>query len=269
MSDHFSPDGSFINSIVGEGTRFKGELRVSGLLRIDGDFSGEIETAGKVLVGKNGRAECTINAETVVIGGVVRGNIVSSDKVVILSTGMLIGNVSTPRLIVEEGVIVHGKCMICTQPKTLKAPELVSVPNETQGNVREHPPVQVPRLGETRLGETRLGELKHEVLTSHNPRAEETDPPAPQAIAQRPVSSPQGEVPRPLAVSSPAQPPLHAEHSIPKPESAAGPLSSGREQLPGSGVQPQPLTKEAEEPRVIPVSTTVREAREESRKDAP
>ncbi len=254
MSDHFSPDGSFINSIVGEGTRFKGELRVSGLLRIDGDFSGEIETAGKVLVGKNGRAECTINAETVVIGGVVRGNIVSSDKVVILSTGMLVGNVSTPRLIVEEGVIVHGKCMICTQPKTLKAPELVSVPHETQGNVREHPPVH---------------ETRPEVLTSPIPRAEETVRPAPQAIAQRPVSSPQGEVPRPLAVSSPAQPPLHAEHSIPKPESAAGPLSSGREQLPGSGVQPQPLTKEAEEPRVIPVSTTVREAREESRKDAP
>jgi len=120
MSDHFSPDGSFINSIVGEGTSFKGELRVSGLLRIDGDFSGIIETAGKVLVGKNGRAACTIKAETVVIGGVVQGNIQSTEKVVILSTGMLIGNVTTPRLIVEEGVILHGKCLISATPQAVE-----------------------------------------------------------------------------------------------------------------------------------------------------
>ena len=57
MRDHLEADGSFINSIVGEGTRFEGMLELSGLLRIDGDFSGNIRTSGKVLVGKNGRAE--------------------------------------------------------------------------------------------------------------------------------------------------------------------------------------------------------------------
>ena len=104
MSDHVSTtDGTYINSIVGEGTTFRGELRLAGLLRIDGDFAGSITTEGKVLVGKNGRAECTIKAGTVVVGGVVRGNIVSAEKVMVLSTGMVIGNISTPRLVVEEG----------------------------------------------------------------------------------------------------------------------------------------------------------------------
>ena len=81
MSDAQLTDDAFINSIIGEGTRFKGEFDLNGLLRIDGDFTGMIRTKGKVLVGKNGRAECTLNAGTVVVGGVVRGKIFSTEKV--------------------------------------------------------------------------------------------------------------------------------------------------------------------------------------------
>ncbi len=116
MSDTHISDDAFINSIIGEGTRFKGEFDLSGLLRIDGDFTGTIRTKGKVLVGKNGRAECTLHAGTVVIGGVVRGEIFSSEKVIILSTGLMLGNITTPRLIVEEGVILNGSCRITAPP---------------------------------------------------------------------------------------------------------------------------------------------------------
>ena len=112
MSNNLIEDRAFVNSIVGEGTRFNGELDLNGLLRIDGDFTGTIKTTGKVLVGKNGRAECTINASTVVIGGAVKGNIYSSERVIVLSSGMILGNIYTPRLIVEEGVILDGECVI-------------------------------------------------------------------------------------------------------------------------------------------------------------
>jgi cytoskeletal protein CcmA (bactofilin family) len=111
MSDYIK-NHSFINSIIGEGTRFSGELVLNGLLRIDGDFSGSINTSGKVLVGKSGRAECNIVASTAVVGGVVQGNIFSSGKVVILSTGMVIGNIQAQKLVVEEGVLLHGSCII-------------------------------------------------------------------------------------------------------------------------------------------------------------
>lgn len=114
MSDARAADDAFINSIIGEGTRFKGEFDLNGLLRIDGDFTGVIRTRGKVLVGQNGRAECTLHAGTVVIGGILRGEIVSTEKVIILSTGLVLGNISTPRLIVEEGVIFNGSCRITT-----------------------------------------------------------------------------------------------------------------------------------------------------------
>ncbi len=112
MSNYLSEEGTFINSLIGDGTVFKGELSLNGLLRIDGDFSGTVKTEGKVLIGKTGRAEAVIDAGTIVIGGVLKGNITATEKVIILSTGMLIGNVSTPRFIVEDGVIFDGNCKI-------------------------------------------------------------------------------------------------------------------------------------------------------------
>jgi cytoskeletal protein CcmA (bactofilin family) len=112
MNEIQIPDGSYINSIIGEGTRFNGEFDLNGLLRVDGDFCGTVRTRGKVLVGKNGRASCTIYAGTVVVGGIVRGNIFAEEKVVILSTGIVLGNIHSPRFIVEEGVIFNGTCRI-------------------------------------------------------------------------------------------------------------------------------------------------------------
>lgn len=105
-------ENAFVNSLVGQGTRFSGELDLNGLLRIDGDFIGKIRTTGKVLVGESGRAECSIQSGIVVVGGVVKGDIYASEKTIILSSGIVIGNIFTPRLIVEEGVILEGNCRV-------------------------------------------------------------------------------------------------------------------------------------------------------------
>jgi cytoskeletal protein CcmA (bactofilin family) len=101
-----------INSIIGEGARFNGEIKMEGLLRIDGDFTGNIDINGKVLVGRTGRAECNIFADTIVVGGAIKGDLYSNGKVVLLSTGMVIGNVHSSSLEVEEGVILQGNCVI-------------------------------------------------------------------------------------------------------------------------------------------------------------
>lgn len=137
MSDQFIEDGSFINSIVGEGTTFRGELHLNGLLRIDGDFTGTIRTNGKVLIGKSGRAECTIRANTVVIGGIVKGNVYAVEKVIILSTGMMIGNINSPRLIADEGVILNGNCLIRQEESSSETLEVET--QETTQNALKFP----------------------------------------------------------------------------------------------------------------------------------
>ncbi len=103
-----SIESTLVNSIVGTGTFFKGQIEVSGLLRIDGDFAGSVKTSGRVIVGRSGRADCTIDAATVVIGGVFRGTVYASEKVIALESAIIFGNVFAPRLIAESGVLMDG-----------------------------------------------------------------------------------------------------------------------------------------------------------------
>jgi cytoskeletal protein CcmA (bactofilin family) len=103
---------SSVNSIIGEGTTVKGELDLNGLLRIDGTFFGKVKTNGKVLVGKHGVAECVIIAGTVVIGGKVKGEVIATERITLLSTGEMIGTIKTAHLVIEEGVIFDGKCEV-------------------------------------------------------------------------------------------------------------------------------------------------------------
>ena len=119
-SAQYSHENAFVNSIIGEGTTLKGEFDLNGLLRIDGIFYGKVKTNGKVLVGKNGIAECDIFAGTIVIGGKVKGSLIASERITLLSTGELIGNIITPRLIIEEGVLFDGTCEIIEDKDRLK-----------------------------------------------------------------------------------------------------------------------------------------------------
>lgn len=128
--NRLSADDAYINSIVGEGTHFRGHLELSGLLRVDGDFSGSIKTSGKVIIGRNGRADCTIEAGTVVVGGVLRGSIYAAETVIVLSSALVLADIHAPRLVAEEGVLLHGVMEISGVGE--RAP--------TQGRVRKKRP---------------------------------------------------------------------------------------------------------------------------------
>ena len=101
-----------VNSIIGEGSEFKGEFKINGLLRIDGKFTGTISTGGKVLIGQAGEALTDIKARVVIIGGKVKGNVCATERVVLLSTGNVEGNIITQSIVMEEGVKFDGNCVI-------------------------------------------------------------------------------------------------------------------------------------------------------------
>jgi cytoskeletal protein CcmA (bactofilin family) len=101
-----------INSIIGEGSEFRGEFKVKNLLRIDGYFKGTILTEGKVLIGKTGKVESDVRAGIVVVGGELIGNILVTKRVVLLSTCKVKGDIIAPALILEEGCIFEGRCTV-------------------------------------------------------------------------------------------------------------------------------------------------------------
>lgn len=100
------------NSVIGIKNFFSGEFRSDGLLRIDGDFKGTIRSSGVVLVGEKGRIIGDIYAKAVRIGGKVKGNVYCTERVDILSTGKLIGNLWTRKFFAEEGMLFTGEAKI-------------------------------------------------------------------------------------------------------------------------------------------------------------
>ena len=98
-----------INSVLGNGVVWKGQLAGTGGVRIEGVYEGEIALRGVLVVGETGRVDCEhLRAHMVVVAGTVRGDI-TAEKVEIRSTGKVWGNVTTVAFATEEGAFLRGQ----------------------------------------------------------------------------------------------------------------------------------------------------------------
>jgi cytoskeletal protein CcmA (bactofilin family) len=100
------------NCVIGEGSIFDGRFYVNGSILIEGKFQGDIKTDDQLVVGPTGKVKTDIVARRVTVAGTLIGNIVASEEVSLLHTGKVLGNITTPRLSVEPGVITEGKVTI-------------------------------------------------------------------------------------------------------------------------------------------------------------
>lgn len=98
-----------VTSVLGPGITWKGNLRGSGGVRIEGAFEGEITVRGLIVVGETGRVNCEeLKANTVIVAGAVKGNI-TAEKLEIRSTGRVWGDVTTVAFSTEEGAFLRGQ----------------------------------------------------------------------------------------------------------------------------------------------------------------
>jgi len=98
-----------VTSVLGPGIIWKGNLRGSGGVRIEGAFEGDITLRGLVVVGETGRVVCnTLHANTVIVAGTVNGSI-TAEKLEIRGTGRVWGDVVVVSLSTEEGAFLRGQ----------------------------------------------------------------------------------------------------------------------------------------------------------------
>ncbi|MEK6626407.1 MAG: polymer-forming cytoskeletal protein [Bdellovibrionota bacterium] len=95
-------------AIIEEGCRFEGNLSFSGVARIAGIVDGTIYSNDSIIISESAVINADINANVILISGTVRGNVRASSRVEILRPARFEGTITTPSLIVEEGVIFHG-----------------------------------------------------------------------------------------------------------------------------------------------------------------
>src|SRR5512136_2500495 len=91
--------------VIGENSVFDGRFYVSGSILIEGKFQGDIKTEDQVTVGPTGKVKTDIAAKRVTIAGTLIGNITATEEVNLLQSGKVLGNITTPKLNVEPGVI--------------------------------------------------------------------------------------------------------------------------------------------------------------------
>ncbi len=96
------------DTVIGSNTHIEGAFASSGNVRMDGHFSGALEISGNILVGESADIRADINARNVSIAGAVRGN-VTGNKVQLLRTGRIWGDISASALTTEEGAFIDGK----------------------------------------------------------------------------------------------------------------------------------------------------------------
>ena len=107
---------------IGKSITLKGDLSGNEDLVIEGHIEGRVDLPNNQLtIGANGSCAAEVHAKTVVVVGKVTGNVIASERIEIQATGLVNGDVSAPRLIVQEGAVVNGSIEMGAKAKASQA----------------------------------------------------------------------------------------------------------------------------------------------------
>jgi len=106
--EHPTNLGGSSDLLFGAGAEFEGKLTFKGTLRIDAKFKGSIVTNDVLVVGEQARIDAEISCGTAIVHGEVRGNIKATSGVELHQPAKVRGDLETPSLSVEKGVLFHG-----------------------------------------------------------------------------------------------------------------------------------------------------------------
>lgn len=97
-------------TFLAKGVDFKGVVNFDGTIRIDGRVEGEVHTTGTLIVGEQATVKGIISAGTLMTSGKINGTVTATAKIQIQKHGVLIGDIRTPGISIEDGAHFHGMC---------------------------------------------------------------------------------------------------------------------------------------------------------------
>jgi len=124
-----------LNSILGQGCKIKGEVELTGTIRVDGEFEGKVECPETLIIGKSGVVKADVHVKNAVIGGKLVGNITASNKIELQTGSHVQGDIQTARLVIDEGVFFEGNCRMGKNVSGAPAAKTWSKPEEKKAEV--------------------------------------------------------------------------------------------------------------------------------------
>ncbi|HET9863970.1 MAG TPA: polymer-forming cytoskeletal protein [Steroidobacteraceae bacterium] len=102
-------DAPKTESVISAGLTIEGKIEGAGHVRIAGNFKGDVHVQGNVTIEAGAKLTGGVQADTVVIGGELAGNIDAAKRVELMQTGVLIGDLKAGSLIVAAGSRMRGQ----------------------------------------------------------------------------------------------------------------------------------------------------------------
>jgi cytoskeletal protein CcmA (bactofilin family) len=119
-----------LNALLGRGSEFDGKLTFEGTVRIDGKFTGSIITNDTLVVGEGAKLSAEVSCGTIIVHGEVVGNIRAKNSVELHQPARVRGNIETPSLMIDKGVIFEGQSKMENLEKGSGKPAISPVPSE-------------------------------------------------------------------------------------------------------------------------------------------
>lgn len=101
-----------MNGWLGPGSTWRGDLTWKGRVRIDGHMFGNIHSDDLLDLGVNGRIEGDVWVAQALIGGVLVGQLVATERVTLLETAVVKGEIVTPWLDVRMGAKIEARVVV-------------------------------------------------------------------------------------------------------------------------------------------------------------
>jgi cytoskeletal protein CcmA (bactofilin family) len=96
-------------SVLAAGLTIEGKIGGKGHLRVAGRFTGNIDVTGELTIEAGASVDGEVKADTVLVGGEVRGNVASKSRVDLRESGVLIGDLKAVSLTVAAGSKMRGQ----------------------------------------------------------------------------------------------------------------------------------------------------------------
>lgn len=99
-----------VDTFIGRETSMQGSLEAKGLIHIEGHFQGDIYTEGEVVIGAGASVKANVKGNSVNLAGSIEGNVEAVQRLLIRNGGVLLGDIKTGALAVEDGALFKGNC---------------------------------------------------------------------------------------------------------------------------------------------------------------
>ncbi|MGD0072722.1 MAG: polymer-forming cytoskeletal protein [Candidatus Binataceae bacterium] len=96
-------------SCIGKGTKVSGKVEFGAAARIEGEVDGEL-TGGEIVIAQGATVKARVVVDRMVVAGKLSGEVVARQRIELMATARVQGNLDTPKLVLHEGAQFDGDC---------------------------------------------------------------------------------------------------------------------------------------------------------------